>query len=81
MSAPRPTRRTAALVATAGLTGVLLFGLGPAAADPPALNFDPCANSLQKVTEWPGTLSDGTTLFSDPYEGYLLRQPACNPAP
>ena len=81
MSAPRTTRRSTALAAAAGITASVLIGLGPAAADPPALDFDTCSNSLQKVTTWPGTLGDGSTHFSDAYESYLLRQPACNPVP
>lgn len=82
MSAPRTTRRAAALAAAAGITATVLLGLGgPAVADPPAAGFDPCSNSLTKVTQWPGTLGDGSIRFSDGYESYLLRQPACNPVP
>lgn len=81
MSAPRSTRSAAALAA-AGITASVLLGLGgPALADPPAVDFDPCSNSLQNVTQWPGTLGDGSTPFSDGYESHLLRQAACNRLP
>lgn len=84
MSVPRTTRRTAALTAafaaTACVTAAVLIGLGPAAADSP-LDVERCADVLEEVTQWPGTLGDGSTRFSDPYESYVLRQPACNRAP
>jgi hypothetical protein len=86
MSAPRTIRRTAAFAAASAAASAaaaaVLFGLGgSAAADPPAMDFDPCSNSLDQVTQWPGTLGDGSTHFSDPYESYLLRQPACTSTP
>jgi hypothetical protein len=82
MSAPRTIRRTAAFAAASAAAATVLFGLGgSAAADPPAMDFDPCSNSLDQVTQWPGTLGDGSTHFSDPYESYLLRQPACTSTP
>jgi hypothetical protein len=81
MSAPRTPHSSAALAAATVFGVTVLLGLGPAAADPPAVDFDPCTNTLSQVTQWPGTLGDGSTHFSDSYEGYLLRQPACNPAP
>jgi hypothetical protein len=81
MSAPRTARRNAVLAAATGAAATLLIGLGPAAADPPALNFDPCANTLSRATEWPGTLGDGSTHFSDGFDSYLGRQPACSPVP
>ena len=81
MSALRTTRHTAALAATAVATTVL-FGLGgSASADPPAVDFDPCTNTLSQVTQWPGELGDGSIHFSDAYESYLIGQPACTPAP
>jgi hypothetical protein len=80
MSALRTIRRTAALAATAVVATVLFGTGGPAAADPPAVDFDPCTNSLSRVTQWPGELGDGSTHFSDAYESYLLGQPACSPA-
>ena len=80
MSAPRTNRRTAAFAAASAVAATVFFGMGgSAAADPPAMDFDPCSNSLDQVTQWPGTLGDGSTHFSDAYESYLLRQPACRP--
>jgi hypothetical protein len=81
MSAPRTIRHTAALAATAVAATVLLGTGGSAAADPPAVDFDPCTNTLSQVTQWPGELGDGSTHVSDAYESYLLGQPACNPVP
>ena len=83
MSAPRTTRRTAAAAATAATAAaVVLLGLGGSAtADPPAVDFDPCVNTLERAGQWPGTLSDGYRVFSDGFDGYLGRQSACNPAP
>jgi hypothetical protein len=54
---------------------------GSAAADPPAVDFDPCVNTLERAGQWPGTLSDGSRVFSDGFDGYLGRQSACNPVP
>jgi hypothetical protein len=54
---------------------------GPAAADPPGVDFDPCVNTLERAGQWPGTLGDGSRLFSDGFDTYLSRQPACDPVP
>jgi hypothetical protein len=76
MSAPRTTT----VAAVSGIVATLLFGIGgPAAADPPAVDFDPCANTLSHVTQWPGELGDGSRHYSDGFDSYLSRQPACNP--
>jgi hypothetical protein len=81
MFTPRTvSRRTAVL--TAGLataTGLVLFGPSSASADPPRLNVDPCAQELARAAEWPGDDSDGTRFYSDGFDRYLSRQPACNP--
>jgi len=78
MSAPRTTIRTAAVTATTAVAAAALFALGgPAAADPPAVDFDPCTNALSHVAQWPGELGDGSTHYSDAFASYLLRQPAC----
>jgi hypothetical protein len=71
-------QRTAVL--TAGLTTAAVLAVaGPSAAtaDPPQLNVDPCQQTLLSAAEWPGTSSDGSRLFSDAYDSYLSRQPAC----
>jgi hypothetical protein len=81
MSAPRITRRTIGAASAAVVAGVLLTLGGPAAADPPAVDFDPCANTLARAEQWPGTLGDGSRAFSDGFASYLSRQPACNPVP
>jgi hypothetical protein len=81
MPASPTTRRTAAAIAGSTFSVTMLLGLGPAMADPPGVDFDPCSNTLSQVTQWPGTLGDGSIHVSDSYESYLLRQPACNAAP
>jgi hypothetical protein len=81
MSAPRTARRTLAAASAAVVAGVLFTMSGPAAADPPAVDFDPCVNTLDRAGQWPGTLSDGSRVFSDGFDSYLGRQPACNPTP
>jgi hypothetical protein len=56
----------------------MLFGLSAsAAADPPAVDFDPCANTLDRAGHWPGELGDGSRHFSDGFDSYLSRQAAC----
>jgi hypothetical protein len=77
MSARRTTRRTIA-AASATAAGLLLTLAGPAAADPPALNVDPCVQELAKAAEWPSNSSDDPRYFSDGYASYLSRQPACS---
>jgi hypothetical protein len=72
-------RTTTVAVALATATGLAWGGATSAAADPPALNVDPCAQELAKAAEWPGTDSDGFRFFSDAYDSYLGRQPACVP--
>ena len=77
MSVHTRTRRTAVLLA---VTGVLASGsLVPslAAADPPALNRDPCVSQLARAATWPGEGPDGIRLVSDAYASYLSRQPEC----
>jgi hypothetical protein len=81
MSAPRTTRRTLAAASAAVAAGVLLALGGSAAADPPDVDFDPCVNTLERAGQWPGTLSDGSRVVSDGFDGYLGRQSACNPVP
>jgi hypothetical protein len=81
MSAPRPARRTLAAASAAVAAGVLLTLGGSAAADPPAVDFDPCVNTLERAGQWPGTLGDGSRVYSDGFDGYLGRQSACNPVP
>jgi hypothetical protein len=76
-----PIRRT-----TISVVAVLAtFVLGPsvAAADPPALNRDPCSVSLALAAHWPGGMetSTGTVRFvSDAYDRYLSAQPPCSSA-
>ena len=82
MSAPRTyhrtTRRTLAAASTAVVAGLFLTAGGPAAADPPAQNVDPCVQELARATEWPSNSSDSPRYFSDAYDSYLSRQPACS---
>jgi hypothetical protein len=78
MFAPRTTRRTIAAAYTAVATGLLLTLGGPAAADPPPLNVDPCVQELARAAEWPSNSSDDQRYFSDAYDSYLGRQAACS---
>ena len=80
MSAPRSTHHTIAGAVTAAATASALFILGgSAAADPPAVDFDPCANTLERAAQWPDTLGDGSRHVSDGFVSYLSRQPVCFP--
>ena len=78
MSARRTTHRTIAAASATVAAGLLLTLGGPAAADPPALNVDPCVQELAKAAEWPSNSSDDPRYFSDAYDNYLGRQPACS---
>jgi hypothetical protein len=72
------TQRTSTLlVSVATATALACAGATTAAADPPAADFDPCTNTLALVSQWPGTLGDGSIHFSDAYDSYLSRQAAC----
>jgi hypothetical protein len=71
-----------ALVTVAGT--VLMVGAvsGIAAADPPALDRDPCSVTIAAAGVWPGTYDTGNhqyRLVSDAYDSYLARQPECSP--
>jgi len=73
------SRSRALLVAgvTAALVGVPAVG---AFADPPGIDPPSCAQTLQRVHQWPGTIStsDGpVTLVSDAFDSYLARSPEC----
>lgn len=71
-------RTTTVLVSIATATALACTGATTAAADPPGADFDPCTNTLARVTQWPGTLGDGSTHVSDAYNSYLAGQPACS---
>jgi hypothetical protein len=73
----RSLSQRTALLTVALSTAVVLGWAGPAAADPPNLNVDPCAQELAKAGQWPGDDSSGHRYFSDAYDHYLGRQPAC----
>jgi hypothetical protein len=75
----RSVPQRTALLTVALSTAVVLAWTGPAAADPPNLNVDPCAQELAKAGQWPGGDSSGHRYFSDAYDSYLGRQPACSP--
>ena len=62
----------------AATTGLSLLGLTTAAAEPPAVIVDPCAELLAQAAVWPGEVFAGTRHFSDAYDSYLSRQPACS---
>ena len=75
----RSVPQRAALLAGALSTAVVLAWAGPAAADPPNKNVDPCVQELAKAGRWPGGDASGHRYFSDAYDNYLGRQPACSP--
>ena len=74
------TSRSRALL-VAGVAAALVGVPAVAAfADPPGIDPPSCAQTLQRVHQWPGTISTahGTvTLVSDAYDSYLSRQPEC----
>ena len=61
-------------VVTVALVG---FGGSVATADPPALDPETCANTLDRAQAWPGRLDDDVRLVSDGYYSYLSRLPVC----
>ena len=76
--------RTGRRVTITAVTTVLMAGAvsGIAAADPPALDRDPCAVTIAAAGIWPGTLDAAHhqyRLVSDAYDSYLSRQPECSP--
>ncbi len=79
LSSPRSRTAAITLATTAVLTGALG---GVAAADPPALDRDPCATTIAAAGVWPGTVGEGRhaqRLVSDAFDTYLSRQPECAP--
>ena len=73
-------RRTRGLAAsfTFAVTAALVGAGGSvAAADPPALDTETCANLLDRAQFFPGTLDDDVRLVSDGFDGYLSRHSAC----
>jgi hypothetical protein len=86
MSARTSTHRQARTATIALALAVVLAGTsaGIAAADPPALDSDPCTAALARVTSWPGTMSDGedvVRLVSDAHDSYLSHLGECTPYP
>jgi hypothetical protein len=79
MNTNRPiTNRVVTVVVTLAATGGLAaLGTTAAVAEPPAVIVDPCAELLAQAAVWPGVVAPGTRHFSDAYESYLSRQPAC----
>ena len=70
---------TIALVSAVVLTGV---STSVAAADPRALDRDPCSTTLARAAIWPGTMYVGDAevrLVSDAFDSYLSRQSPCSP--
>jgi hypothetical protein len=80
----RPTQRTARTATITLVSAVLLSGVvsGTAAADPPALDRDPCAVAIAPAASWPGTIDTAHHQYrvvSDAYDSYLARQAECRP--
>lgn len=77
---PHAARRAVVTAATAALLAGAVGGI--AAADPPALDRDPCSVAIARAGVWPGTLDTHHhqyRLVSDAYDSYLSRQPECAP--
>ena len=73
----RPGRALLVAGVTAGLVGVPAVA---AYADPPGIDPPGCAQTLQRVHQWPGTITTShgaLTLVSDAYDSYLARSPEC----
>ncbi|HET6393767.1 MAG TPA: hypothetical protein VFG13_13175 [Blastococcus sp.] len=80
----RLSHRTGRRAVTTVAAGVLMAGAvsGVAAADPPALDRDPCSVAIAAAGVWPGTFDvdhHQYRLVSDAYDSYLSRQPECAP--
>jgi hypothetical protein len=80
----RPSHRTGRRAVTTVAAAVFMAGAvgGVAAADPPALDRDPCSVTIAAAGVWPGTLDvdhHQYRLVSDAYDSYLSRQPECSP--
>ena len=80
----RLSHRTGRRAVITVAAGVLMAGAvsGVAAADPPALDRDPCSVTIAAAGVWPGTLDvqhHQYRLVSDAYDSYLSRQPECSP--
>ena len=80
----RLSHRTGRRAVITVAAGVLMAGAvsGVAAADPPALDRDPCSVTIAAAGVWPGTLDvehHQYRLASDAYDSYLSRQPVCSP--
>ena len=73
----RRTHRTAVLLTVAAAAASVSLTPSVAAADPPALNRDPCVTVLARAASWPGEGPEGMRLVSDAYVSYLTRQPEC----
>lgn len=74
------SRTTVVALATAGLVVGAVSGI--AAADPPALDRDPCSAAIAAAGVWPGTLDTEHhqyRLVSDAYNSYLSSRPECSP--
>lgn len=61
-------------VVTVALVG---FGGSVASADPPALDPETCANTLDRAQFFPGTLDGEIRLVSDGFDSYLARHSSC----
>jgi hypothetical protein len=81
--AARPSHRTGRTAVITVAAGVLMAGAvsGVAAADPPALDRDPCSVAIAAAGVWPGTYDTAHhqyRLVSDAYDSYLSSQPECS---
>jgi hypothetical protein len=81
MSTRSPHRvRSAGVVLASAVVLVAATG-SVAAADPPALNQDPCATALFRAVSWPGATSDGIRLVSDGFVTHLSQLDPCEDVP
>lgn len=77
MSSSSPHRvRSASVVLASAVVLVAATG-SVAAADPPALDQDPCVTVLFRAASWPSTSSDDIRLVSDGFVTHLSQQTPC----
>jgi hypothetical protein len=83
MTAHRTLRRRSTAVTLGLATATAFAWAGPAVASahPGVYDSETCEQSLTRLWFWPGEGPDGTVVFSDAYEAYLLRQRPCAAPP
>jgi hypothetical protein len=74
------SRRGRVLFVAGVAAGLAAVPAAAAFADPPGIDPPSCAQTLQRVHQWPGTITTShgpVTLVSDAFDSYLARSPEC----